>query len=82
MTDIADPVDSLQTKPRRPWNRHSFYMSDQMAALAAALARREQTRTGRQTGAGQVIDRAMREYGEVRLAPGELEALLNGHGRD
>lgn len=69
-------------KPRRPWNRHAFYMSDQMALVARAIARREQERSGRQTGAGQIVDRAMRRYVSELMAPDEMAALLNGAGHD
>ena len=79
MTDTATTPTAPTAKPRRPWNRHSFYMSDQMAAVAAAIAKREQERTGRQTGAGQVIDRAMRRYVSELMAPDELAHLVNGH---
>lgn len=79
MTATHVPSKPATDKPRRPWNRHAFYMSDQMAKVAAAIARREQERTGRQTGAGQIVDRAMREYAEARLTPSELAVLLNGN---
>lgn len=82
MTAIQTAGPETVTKPRRPWNRHAFYMSDQMALVARAIARREQERSGRQTGAGQIVDRAMREYAESRLAPGELATLLNGNSHD
>jgi hypothetical protein len=70
------------SKSKRAWNRHSFYMSDQMAVVASRIAKKEQARTGRQVGAGQIIDRAMRRYVSELMAPDELTQLLNGHAND
>jgi hypothetical protein len=81
MTDTATQETPL-VKPRRAWNRHSFYMSDVMAAAAGRLAQSEHERTGRQVGAGQVIDRAMRRYVAELLTPEELAGLVNGNGRE
>lgn len=81
MTVTHVPTAS-HSKPRRRWNRHSFYLSDQMAAIAAELARREQERTGRQVGAGQIVDRAMRRYVAELLTPEELAQLINGRATE
>lgn len=62
------------------WGRHSFYMSDEMAAAARVLAAAEQRRTrSPQFGSGQIVERAMRRYVAEVLTPHELAALLNGH---
>ena len=85
MTDNTVTATLPDAKPRRPWNRHSFYMSDQMARAAASLAKREQDRTGRQTGAGQVLDRAMRRYVAELLTPAEIAEIagsVNGISHD
>ena len=49
-----------------------------MVAIAAVLARREAERTGRQVGAGQIIDRAMRQYVAGMFGPEELAAMVRG----
>lgn len=82
MTDTTT-VTAIQgtDRVRRAWNRHSFYMSDVMAAAAGRLAQAEHERTGRQVGSGQIVDRAMRRYLSELLTPDELAALLNGSAR-
>lgn len=49
-----------------------------MAAAAHRISEGEEARTGRQVGAGQIIDRAMRRYVAELLTPDELAHLLNG----
>ncbi len=68
------------TAPKRPWGRRTFYVSEQMALAAHRLSEAEEARTGRQVGAGQIIDRAMRRYLSELLTPEELAALLDGRG--
>lgn len=83
MTDNNGSIatsDPLRTK--RPWNRHSFYMSDQMAVMASRIAKSEERRTGRQTGAGQVIDRAMRRYVSELMTSDELAQVLDAQSNE
>jgi hypothetical protein len=80
MGDTATKEASQQRTSGRAWHRRSFYISDQMAGAAHELSEAEERRTGRQVGAGQIIDRAMRRYVSELLSPDELARLLNGNG--
>lgn len=71
-----------RTDTKRAWGRHSFYLSNQMATAAHRISEGEERRSGRQVGAGQIIERAMRRYVAELLAPDELARLLNGNSHD
>lgn len=75
-TLISDAV--TVKKAPRSWGRHSFYISDQMAAAAHRLSEAEERKTGRQIGAGQIVDRAMRRYLADVLTPEEVAQLVSG----
>lgn len=79
MTHTATRTTETVVKQKRAWGRHSFYVSEQMAAAAHRISEAEEARTGRQVGAGQIVDRAMRRYVSELMAPDELAELLNGH---
>jgi hypothetical protein len=78
MADTLISEASSTDKAPRSWGRHSFYISDQMAAAAHRLSEAEERKTGRQVGAGQIVDRAMRRYLADVLTPEELAQLVSG----
>lgn len=81
-------VPTKTGKRTRAWHSYMFYVSDRMAMVARALAAREEAITGRQVGAGQIIDRAMRRYVAELLTPEEVAEIVraagvsNGHTDD
>lgn len=79
-TLISDAITA--EKAPRSWGRHSFYISDQMAAAAHRLSEAEERKTGRQIGAGQIVDRAMRRYVADMLTPEELAQLISGRNAE
>lgn len=78
MADTLISDATVTEKAPRSWGRHSFYISDQMAAAAHRLSEAEERKTGRQIGAGQIVDRAMRRYVADMLSPEELAQLISG----
>lgn len=47
-----------------------------MAAAAHRLSEAEERKTGRQVGAGQIVDRALRLYVADQLTPEQLAQLI------
>lgn len=82
MADTLISGANTADKTPRSWGRHSFYISDQMAAAAHRLSEAEERKSGRQVGAGQIVDRAMRRYVADMLEPDELAQLINGRATE
>ncbi len=80
--EYTTAAPSRATGKKRPWQQRTFYVSEQMAVAAHRISELEEKRTGRQVGAGQIIDRAMRQYVAERFSPDEFADLLNGNAND